>query len=369
MTPRPQLLCAFVLSLGAHIALAQRISTPELPEPSGGESRAVKIFFGSAEAGALSGWQQRPAEPDIPTLHFGDGSGVRNRTFETTVEFRPASPEQVHAPSPVDGPHSIQVTLAPTMSGSKPPEWQNHIIRDVEPIRMESPAPESDEGLKAPKAFPEPDWKPRTIHLVQSLAPAPELSGADTPDSHRRPNSSSAPAMLAHLTQASAPPNSAPVASRQLAIRPARESAPSAFSHSDVLPQAAARVRFTPIAGAGVDIAKPGQPYSRQATFDRAKKFEALLVEYGRTVRAELRRRIRYPRAAKDRDLQGTVTLTITLSRKGALIDYSVHRSSGFRLLDQAAIAAAQRARFPEAPALLPDATLAFRVPLAFRLQ
>ena len=53
---------------------------------------------------------------------------------------------------------------------------------------------------------------------------------------------------------------------------------------------------------------------------------------------------IQYPRQAVRRNLQGRLELDVTLQQDGTLVDISVGQSSGFKILDKAAVRAARKA-------------------------
>jgi protein TonB len=53
-----------------------------------------------------------------------------------------------------------------------------------------------------------------------------------------------------------------------------------------------------------------------------------------------------YPRRARELEQQGTVVLHIRLDGQGSIVDVQVQTSSGFALLDEAALAAARNWRF-----------------------
>lgn len=53
-----------------------------------------------------------------------------------------------------------------------------------------------------------------------------------------------------------------------------------------------------------------------------------------------------YPPMAIRQGQQGEVVLDVTINAQGAVVDVKVERSSGFRLLDRAAVEAAQKWRF-----------------------
>lgn len=91
---------------------------------------------------------------------------------------------------------------------------------------------------------------------------------------------------------------------------------------------------------------------------------------YGEIVRAEIARRRTYPAAAQARGQTGRVTLRVTLSTSGALLEAAVVRSSGKALLDRAGLDAVARVgRFPAAPGGLGRGQFTYVLPLDFELH
>jgi len=95
----------------------------------------------------------------------------------------------------------------------------------------------------------------------------------------------------------------------------------------------------------------------------------ALEKQLASAVRAALTRARVYPAQARERGLTGTAELDLTIARDGRLIAARVVRGSGSDLLDRAALATAERAAFPAAPAALRDARFSFRLGLVYDLN
>lgn len=78
----------------------------------------------------------------------------------------------------------------------------------------------------------------------------------------------------------------------------------------------------------------------------------------------------RYPEEARDRDQQGVVQLRISLDRQGKLLSANLVKSSGFAVLDAAAVATIHRAEpFPEPPPQMPGNPIELTVPVHFALH
>lgn len=93
----------------------------------------------------------------------------------------------------------------------------------------------------------------------------------------------------------------------------------------------------------------------------------AAVSNYPGKVASKLRRTLRYPPAARKDRLRGEVQVAFTVSSAGGVAAVRVARSSGFSVLDQAAIEAVRRASpFPPIPADAGRSSWSFTVPLAF---
>lgn len=92
---------------------------------------------------------------------------------------------------------------------------------------------------------------------------------------------------------------------------------------------------------------------------------------YQARARAEIDKQKRYPEEAQQLGMSGTVLVNYTIARDGRLLRAEIAQSSGFKLLDQAALQAVQRTRFETMPA---DAWTgaqeqSFRTRIAFTLD
>lgn len=86
-------------------------------------------------------------------------------------------------------------------------------------------------------------------------------------------------------------------------------------------------------------------------------------------LREQIDRQKHYPATARRGRLQGTVRLRCALARSGELIHVVITGTSGYEILDNAAIRAVRgTGRFPEVPAGIDGETLVFDVPVIFRL-
>lgn len=156
--------------------------------------------------------------------------------------------------------------------------------------------------------------EPLTVELI-AMAREPEPPQA-TPEPH--PVAAPAPAVAA-----AAPPRPkrpAPVAA-PLATQPVAESAPAVAQGSAVAqgvpaPQAAPVVAEEPLV----------PPDGRAAYLNNPRPA--------------------YPRAARQRGMEGVVVVTVTVAEDGAAIEAAVRQGTGFSILDQAALEAVRSWRF-----------------------
>ncbi|KQV38173.1 MULTISPECIES: energy transducer TonB [unclassified Rhizobium] len=93
----------------------------------------------------------------------------------------------------------------------------------------------------------------------------------------------------------------------------------------------------------------------------------AAASNYAGKVRSKLNRAFRYPSSAKREGLTGTAQVRFTVSANGSVSGVGIARSAGFPILDQAALAAVQRAApFPKIPEGAGRSSWVFTIPLVF---
>lgn len=77
-----------------------------------------------------------------------------------------------------------------------------------------------------------------------------------------------------------------------------------------------------------------------------------------------------YPRIARRRGIEGQPVVAFTLDKGGRLMKAGLAKTSGYQLLDQAALEAVQQAApYPEIPAELNTETFQFKLPISFILK
>ncbi len=93
-------------------------------------------------------------------------------------------------------------------------------------------------------------------------------------------------------------------------------------------------------------------------------------ADYFSRLRAWLERHKKYPRNARLRRQEGTVTVRFTVQPSGRLQSYAIERGSGFTLLDREALAMLQRASpLPAIPESVGHDSLELVLPVSFYLR
>jgi protein TonB len=96
----------------------------------------------------------------------------------------------------------------------------------------------------------------------------------------------------------------------------------------------------------------------------------AALKAFGEILAQAIGKRKDYPRLARLRNWQGTTELKLQIGPDGKLLDVHVGHSSGFQVLDAAAIQMVQNAApLPDVPEALRGRELTMTVPVVFKLE
>ena len=100
------------------------------------------------------------------------------------------------------------------------------------------------------------------------------------------------------------------------------------------------------------------------STFDR----KGALKDYIRLLSSAVKKRYKYPRAARRAGLEGRVVVKLVLDDQGRVLQVDLVTSSGHEILDNAALEAARSVKvLPPAPSALEWGKKAIRVPFNFR--
>ena len=220
-----------------------------------------------------------------------------------------------------------QESIAPAEQAPAPPEPP---VRKAVPLQKERP-------VLAPVPVP--------THIEPVPAPAVEPRSEVTPEP--------APPPPVQEVRPEPPPAVQPRSEPQTALPP-------------VPPQAerelAPRVEPQPIARAETPASVVRQAPSAPDT--------GALKAYGETLARAFDKKKSYPRMARLRNWQGTTQLKLRIGSDGKLQDLSVARSSGFEVLDAAAVRMVQDSLpLPQPPDVLRDRELTLTVPIVFKLE
>ncbi len=187
---------------------------------------------------------------------------------------------------------------------------------------------------------------PRTALAMPQMPPP-----IAAPNAPALPQIAPAPPAQVQPLAASARPKPRP------APKPTRDPAPAATAAAPA-PSAQKAAGAGGAAAAGEGGQAPGATLSKGQAND-------LRAGWGAAIRARIERRKAYPAAAGR--VSGRVTVQLSVSPTGALLDLAVASSSGNAALDGAALKAVTSAgRFPKAPAGLTGASYSFTLPISF---
>lgn len=209
-----------------------------------------------------------------------------------------------------------------------------------------SPAPKSKpeaqpESKPAPKLITKPQPKPQSRPVSKSQ---PDFKPAPEPIPEPQPEPKPAPR-----------PAPKPQAKPKLPLESTR--VPVLKAKPDAIQKPASEV--TPIQ------TSPSTPAPLSTQVDiRAEK------AYINAVRDLIEKNNTYPRKAKRRRIQGEVIVRFTLSANGVVTHRNVHKTSGFSVLDQAALSAVTKVRrFPPFPKHTQRTQWVFTIPLRYALK
>lgn len=200
----------------------------------------------------------------------------------------------------------------------RPPETQNAAAH----VQPPAPPPAASAPAVPVPARPQP------------LTPAPSLPHA--------PTQAAVPESLPDLPSPPPPPQQAEAPEKQ---PPSAESAPQETA-----------------AGSGHRQAE-GAGGRNEATTGNPARDASLKTRWGASILARVERRKRQPRGGG----KGTAAVRLTVSTQGQLISAAIAATSGHQALDQAALKAAQAARYPRAPKDLRPGEYSFRFTIRFK--
>lgn len=231
-------------------------------------------------------------------------------------------------------------TVAMVEAWERPPE-----------VASETPAPEAIELPDVPTDVPLPlatETAPKrpTSESLAAAPPPPDMP-IETPEAPEPPKLAEAP------TQKPKPKPEAPPQKPRETPAPQVERSVAGGETSSQKTRAAG-------SGGGPQAGNAGA--QANATLS-SSAVQSRLSNWGGAIRSRIERRKRAPRGAGE----GTVVLSVSIARSGALVGVRVAASSGNGALDAAAVDAVRRAgSFPPAPDGLNDPQYSFRLPIRF---
>lgn len=230
-----------------------------------------------------------------------------------------------------------------------------------QPARMiqtaQDPRPQAPETLTVPSVTRSDIAQIPTLPVqTESDTALPTVSTASTPDIqiptfHQESPLKPAVAAPPQLDITSAEPIAAPVNQNVPSKRP--KPRPSSIA------QIAQTAKGT---GTTSQAAVSSQSKSAPATNAEQKaKQQSDTTEWAKQIRNAIERTKFYPKGTRAR---GRVIIQVSVAPNGRLLNATVVQSSGFDVLDKAALAAVKRARFSKAPESLRKPRYDFRIPI-----
>lgn len=277
------------------------------------------------------------------------------------------------APEPRPAPklEGLEITLV-TQRAEAPPEQADALAQanlrgggdEAEPARpsapIATPLPAPTPAVAAtPPPAPTPPTPPREPTPVRKAAPAPATPAAAPPRETER--TAPPPARLAQ-------PEPAPAAIADVPPRPAPEPSPPTATAAEAqetpataarpsLPTAAQLItRSFALASLNAELQQKLDTHAKRPRqkFISANTQEYRYAAYMEAWRAKVERigNINYPDEARQKQLSGALLLDVALRPDGSVIEILVRRSSGHKVLDDAAVRivelAAPFAPFPD---------------------
>jgi len=318
-------IAAFVTLSGAMHVAALTLAPPEAGGSGGGNGGVADVTLQAATptlAAMVSEWTRPPTISDAPSLAEPVAQTVPERPMaDTPVTSQPQA-----------------TTLPETGEAPRPPTVETRLPAPPTPFAVAAPSALTAPSVSDTAALPTP--------------PAPDAPAQQTPG----PQVSAQPSIaLPQVDTAPPTPRFAPQVSTRPNLRPDRPAprvvpAPQK-AQSAQRPAQKAR-------GSGRQDSAAQAP-ARQAQVVRGPSKTQLAQaqqEWGARITRALRRAHRRPQG----NASGTVALRIAISPAGRVQGAAITSSSGDAALDQAALAAVQRARFPKAPKSLTNSVYRF---------
>lgn len=351
-------LAAVILHLGAIAALVAWRSAAA-PGPPGEQAIAIDLAPALVEAPAVA-----PDEASRPEGIRADTSTIA--PAETEIARAPVAEPVPPAPAEVAAVSPPAAEPVPPPSPAAEPEPAGEVgPAEASPPAAPARAAAVADAAPPPDAVAEVAATPAEPVEAPAAEPDAPLVAADVP--------SAATVDAREATPARTAEGRPPARSESVRRQPARPRQERAIEPARPAPERARATRETAppgVVGAIGSRASQGLS-SRQDTAGRAAAADPdALRRYAAELAAALKRRLRYPDAAREAGIRGTATLRFTLDRSGRILSASLLRSAGSAALDQAALATvAPGTSLPAAPDGLPQQQLTISVPLRFEIR
>ncbi len=147
---------------------------------------------------------------------------------------------------------------------------------------------------------------------------------------------------------------------------------PPLFSTAAFVPEAAVKRSLFQKAQGPLQASLSGDWVNNDPAVDEpaGEEMDALRGLFTGQVRQRIARARNYPRIARRRGMEGQPVIDFTLDKRGRLTKVDLAQTSGYRLLDRAALEAVHNgAPYPEIPAPLKIDSFQFKLPISFVLK
>mgnify|MGYP001021521810 CR=1 FL=1 len=317
------------LALGAHVAVIVWTNPPQGADAGSGGTQGADSVSVTA------------ATPQIATM-----VAKWTQTPQITEDMRPL--HQPHQPQPdtsIDR-MSLDRPTDPPVAPQRPAPLVG-AARDTSP---QAPEPMTQAPILPSDiaASPIPSV-PTKSDLAPRVQPAARTPDVQVPKPPRQNTVTLPPATPPQLDTATADP----------IVPPAPQSIPG--TRPKPRPASAPQIAQTAKGSGNTSQASIStKPKSATASGSNAQQ-KSDLATWKTQIRNAIERKKFYPKRTRAR---GRVVIRVSVSQNGDLLKASVDVSSGFGVIDRAALAAVQRARFPQAPESLQDPQYIFRIPI-----
>ena len=109
--------------------------------------------------------------------------------------------------------------------------------------------------------------------------------------------------------------------------------------------------------------------FNSQTTIEKRAEVESISL-WVKEINFQIKKIIKYPKIAKDRNQSGRVLISLSLRTNGNLEDINIESSSGFKSLDQSAINSIKKLnKFVSAPFEIENKLFTFILPINYELE